>query len=170
MYFAAMNETTVTRRDFQHCVTATLCGLLPFTALAESLREIPAAKSLQLEIATALKMSSPLVVFVSLDNCPFCKIARNNYLIPLMSEQFVPIVQVSFRHATSVVDWHGKTTTQDQLIRAWGVKVAPTVLFLGKEGREVAPRLVGGSTSDFYGAYLEERIRTAQVTISRDSG
>lgn len=48
--------------------------------------------------------------------------------------------------------------------------MAPTVLFLGKEGREVAPRLVGGSTSDFYGAYLEERIRTAQVTISRDSG
>jgi hypothetical protein len=170
MYFAAMNETAVTRRDFQHCVTAVLCGLLPVAVLAESLREIPSAKSLQFEIAAALKALSPLVVFVSLDNCPFCKIARNNYLIPLMSEQAVPIVQVNFRHATSVVDWHGNTTTQDQLIRAWGVKVAPTVLFLGKEGREVAPRLVGGSTSDFYGAYLEERIRTARMTISRDSG
>lgn len=165
-----MNEITVTRRDFQHCVTAVFCGLLPVAVLPESLREIPASKSLQFEIAAALKILSPLVVFVSLDNCPFCKIARNNYLIPLMSEQAIPIVQVNFRHTTSVFDWHGKLTTQDQLIRAWGVKVAPTVLFLGKEGREVAPRLVGGSTSDFYGAYIEERIRTAQVTISRDSG
>ena len=57
--------------------------------------------------------------------------------------------------------------SQDQLIRAWGVKVAPTVLFLGKDGREVAPRLVGGTTSDFYGAYLDERIRVAQTAIAR---
>ena len=165
-----MDVKNITRRNFQNCVSVALFGLLPFDALAASPIEIPTAKFLQSEIAAALKIPSPLVVFVSLDNCPFCKIARNNYLIPLMNEQSVPIVQVNFRHATSVVDWHGKTVTQDQLIRAWGVKVAPTVLFLGKDGQEVAPRLIGGSTSDFYGSYLDERIRTAQTVISRDSG
>lgn len=164
-----MSEKTISRRGFQNYIAAGLCGLLPLDVLAAPLNEIPAAKSLQSEITAALKVPSPLVVFVSLDNCPFCKIARNNYLIPLMNEQSIPIVQVNFRHATPLFDWSGKATTQDQLVRAWAVKVAPTVLFLGKDGREVAPRLVGGSTSDFYGAYLDERIRVAQAAIARDS-
>ncbi|MEN9669959.1 MAG: hypothetical protein RL018_236, partial [Pseudomonadota bacterium] len=29
-------------------------------------------------------------------------------------------------------------------------------------------RLVGGSTSDFYGAYLDERLRLARTEIVRD--
>lgn len=164
-----MSEKAISRRSFHNYIAAGLCGLLPFDVLAAPLNEIPAAKSLQSEVAAALKIPSPLVVFISLDNCPFCKIARNNYLIPLMNEQSIPIVQVNFRHATPLFDWSGKATTQDQLVRAWAVKVAPTVLFLGKDGREVAPRLVGGSTSDFYGAYLDERIRIAQTAIARDS-
>ncbi len=161
-------KKNITRREFQNFTSMALLGLLSVKVLAAALSEIPAAKSLQNEIAGALKIPSPLLVFISLDNCPFCKIAKNNYLIPLMSEQSVPIVQVNFRYASSVIDWQGKTTTQDQLIRAWGIKVAPTVLFLGKDGKEVAPRLTGGSTSDFYGAYLDERIRIAQTAIARD--
>lgn len=165
-----MKVKNITRRNFQNYVGSAFCGLLPFDVLAAPLSEIPAAKSLKGEIAAALKIPSPLVVFVSLDNCPFCKIAKNNYLIPLMNEQAIPIVQVNFRYATPLFDLSGKATTQDQLVRFWGVKVAPTVLFLGKEGREVAPRLVGGSTSDFYGTYLDERIRIAQTAIMRDLG
>jgi thioredoxin-related protein len=163
-------KKNITRRELQNLTSMALLGLLSVKVLAAALSEIPAAKSLQNEIAGALKLPSPLVVFISLDNCPFCRIAKNNYLIPLMNEQSLPIVQVNFRYASSVIDWQGKTTTQDQLIRAWGIKVAPTVLFLGKDGKEVAPRLTGGSTSDFYGAYLDERIRTAQTAIARDIG
>ncbi len=116
----------------------------------------------------ALKTGYPLLVFVSLDNCPFCKIARENYLLPLINEQSVPIVQVNFRSTSRVDDWHQKVLTHDQLISVWGIKVAPTILFLGKEAREIAPRLVGGSTSDFYAFMIEERIRMAQTAIKND--
>lgn len=153
-----MRFSNLTRRGFSINFSAFVAGFLSINALSAPLREIPEAKSLQAEISAALTVGYPLLVFVSLDNCPFCKIAKNNYLVPLMNEQSVPIVQVNFRHTTPVVDWHGKTLSQEQLIRAWNVKVAPTVLFLGKDGREIAPRLVGGSTSDFYGAYLQERV------------
>jgi thioredoxin-related protein len=162
-----MFESHVTRRIFPIRLGALLAGLFTLDASSASLKEIPTAMSLQAEISVALKTSSPLLVFVSLDNCPFCKIARENYLLPLLHEQSIPVVQVNFRHYASVVDARGNVLTQDQLIRAWGVKVAPTVLFLGKEGREIAPRLTGGSTSDFYGAYLDERIRLAQTAILR---
>ena len=163
-----MFETRFTRRNFPVRLNAMIAGLLSLDAKSAALKEIPIAKSLLVEISLALKTASPLLVFVSLDNCPFCKIARENYLLPLMNNQSIAIVQVNFRHLASVIDSFGHVMTQDQLIRMWGVKVAPTVLFLGKEGREIAPRLTGGSTSDFYGAYLDERIRIAQTAILRD--
>ena len=124
-------------------------------------RELPTSKSLQNDISAALKTSKPLVILVSLDNCPFCKIARENYLLPLMREQSLAVVQVNLGHSTSIVDPLGKRTTHADLVNAWAIKATPTVMFLGKNGQEVAPRLVGGSTSDFYGAYLQERVDQA---------
>jgi thioredoxin-related protein len=165
-----MCDSNLTRRHFQIHFGAMLAGFFSIDASSAPLKAIPATQSLQAEISAALKMASPLLVFVSLDNCPFCKIARENYLLPLMNEQSIPVVQVNFRNSSSVLDARGNVTTQDQLVRAWGVKVAPTVLFLGKDGKEIAPRLTGGSTSDFYGAYLEERIRILQNVIARDLG
>lgn len=158
----------LSRRIFPIHLVGIIAGACTLDAFSVPLKEFPAAKSLLSEISIALKTASPLLVFVSLDNCPFCKIARENYLLPLMNEQSMPVVQVNFRHHTSVVDARGNVTTQDLLIRSWGIKVAPTILFLGKDGQEIAPRLVGGTTSDFYGAYLDERIRIAKTAILRD--
>jgi hypothetical protein len=42
--------------------------------------------------------------------------------------------------------------------------MAPTVLFMGPEG-EIAERLVGYGSPDFYGAYLEQRIAQAHASI-----
>jgi hypothetical protein len=69
------------------------------------------------------------------------------------------------RSAQTIHDPVGRATTHDQLIRDWRVRVAPTVLFLGKGGAELAPRLVGGMLPDFYGAYLLERVVAAQASV-----
>jgi thioredoxin-related protein len=138
----------------------------PWVATAQSQqRTLPESKSLAFEIAQSLKTSKPLVVLVSLDNCPFCKISRENYLIPLMREQSVSVVQVNLGHTTAIIDSQGSRTTQAALINSWQIKAAPTILFLGKNGQELAPRLVGGSTSDFYGAYLQERIDQSVASL-----
>lgn len=79
-------------------------------------------------------------------------------MIPLSREQSLQVVQVNLGHATAIVDTQGKRTTQAELIKSWNINAAQTVLVLGKSGQEIAPRLVGGTTSDFYGAYLQERV------------
>ena len=53
-----------------------------------------------------------------------------------------------------------------ELVRAWQVKAAPTVLFLGPGGQEVADRLVGGSP-DFYSAYLDGRLERARQALGK---
>jgi thioredoxin-related protein len=117
-------------------------------------------------LAAALKKGNPLVVMVSLVGCPFCVIARDNYLAPMQGQAGLSIVQLDMRNRQPVQDFSGMTQTQDELIRRWGVKVAPTVLFFGRGGVEVAERMVGGYIPDFYGAYLDERVRTARAAVA----
>jgi hypothetical protein len=74
-------------------------------------------------------------------------------------------VQIDMRNRLAIKDMKGITTTQDDLIRSWGIKVAPTVLFFGSGGVEVAERMVGGYIPDFYGAYLDERLRVARASL-----
>lgn len=126
---------------------------------------LPTAESLPDELAQALKKGSPLLVMVSLDGCPFCKVARQNYLGPMREQEGLPVVQVDMRSNRMIRDFKGAMLTQDTLIRSWGIKVAPTVLFFGRGGVEIAERLVGGYIPDFYGAYLDERLRLARAAL-----
>lgn len=126
---------------------------------------LPAPQSLQDELVQALKMGQPLVVMVSLDGCPFCHVARNNYLAPLRQQEGVPVFQIDWRSAAAVRDFGGSAVTHAQLVRAWKIKVAPTVLFFGPGGKEVAERLEGGYIEDFYGAYLAQRLQQARAVI-----
>jgi hypothetical protein len=52
------------------------------------------------------------------------------------------------------------------LARRLGIRVAPTVAFLGPQGG-VAEPLVGYGSPDFYGAYLDERIAQAREALTR---
>ena len=153
---------SLTRRQ---CVlagaAASLLGAGP--ALAATL---PAPQSLPDALSAALKKGSPLVVMVSLVGCPFCVIARDNYLAPMQGQAGLSIVQLDMRNRQLVQDFSGASQTQDELIRRWGVKVAPTLLFFGRGGVEVAERMVGGYIPDFYGAYLDDRLRTARAAVA----
>jgi thioredoxin-related protein len=127
---------------------------------------LPVPNSLPDELAAALKKRSPLLVMVSLPGCPFCKIARTNYLLPLQRQSGLAIVQIDMRNRQMVIGLDGVSQTQDQITRNWGVKIAPTVLFFGAGGAEVAERLVGGYIPDFYGYYLDERVRVAKSMVA----
>ena len=127
---------------------------------------LPRPTSLPDALAAALKKGSPLVVMVSLVGCPFCVIARDHYLAPLQGQSGLSIVQLDMRNRTLVQDFSGASQTQDKLIRRWRIMVAPTVLFFGRGGVEVAERLVGGYIPDFYGAYLDDRMRTARAAVT----
>ena len=108
----------------------------------------------------------PLVVMVSLDGCPFCKVVRENYLIPLQREG-LPVVQLNMRSAQPIVDFDGSPQTQDGMVRKWGVQLAPTVLFFGPQGKEVTGRLKGAYLADFYGAYLDEKLAQARQAMAQ---
>ncbi len=135
-----------------------------WAALDASERLLPSATDLRRSLAAALGQRQPLVVLATLHGCPFCKVARENYLLPAVKAGAV-VTQLHFLSALPIADWTGRATTHGQLVKDWHIEVAPTVLFFGAGGAEVAPRLSAGSTSDFYGAYLDERMAQARQAV-----
>lgn len=155
-----MRAVGIARRDVLLAAAA-----LPLALPAARAAELPLAHNLKDELAAALARRQPLVVMVSLEGCPFCKVARNNYLAPMHEQEGLHVAQVDMRSRTRVLDFAGKAVTHDDLARQWKIRIAPTVLFFGRGGAEVAERLVGGYIPDFYGAYLDQRLEQARASL-----
>ncbi len=143
------------RRLFLGGLTLVLAQSVGAQSVASAVLPVPS--SLQTELAKALQQKQPLIVMVSLEGCPFCRIARNSHLGP-MQKAGAPIVQLDMRSVQSVLDFQGRATTHDQLIKQWRISIAPTLLFFGPDGKEVAERMEGAYLPDFYGPYLDERL------------
>lgn len=152
------------------CLSLMTVGVAPALAVAQTPPAVlPPARSLPDELALALRQGRPLVVMVSLEGCPFCRIARQSHLAPMHREGGV-IVQVDMRSAQAVRDFSGQMTTHDALVQRWRVPIAPTLLFFGPGGREVAERMEGAYQPDFYGPYLDERLEKARLALRRQNG
>lgn len=150
------------RRRF---LAATVCAVLVGRVRAAP-PLLPTAVSLSDELHQAVATGSPLLVMVSLEGCPFCRIARENYLSPMHDRQGLPVVQVDMRSKKLIKNFQGIIQTHDEWIRSMNVKVAPTILFFGRGGVEVVERMSGGYIPDFYGAYLDERLRQAKLLLA----
>ena len=164
---APQDIAALSRRQLAAGVVAWLAaGVLavrPMPSVAAG-RTLPLSTSLSDELARALAGGAPLVIMVSLTGCPWCEEVRNNYLAPMHAAEGLPVVQLDMRSNHLTVTLQGQITTHDAQVRAWDVRAAPTVLFLGRGGREIADRLVGGAP-DFYHAYLERRLEQARKAL-----
>jgi len=128
---------------------------------------LPPARNLAVEADLAHERGQPLLVMVSLHGCVYCERVRRSELIPRL-QAGQPVVQVDMRSAQMLLDWQGRDVSHDDLVRRWKVGIAPTVLFFSRTGRELAERMEGAYSRDFYGAYLDERLdQSRQRLVSR---
>jgi hypothetical protein len=128
--------------------------------------DLPRAHALPQHLADALARGLPLTVMVSLPGCPFCKVVRDQHLTPLLRSRAAAVVQVEMGSPLALLDWTGQPFSHAEQVRRWAVKVAPTLLFFGRQGNEAAERLVGSLLPDFYGAYLMQRLETARQSLA----
>ena len=155
------------RRDYLQHSLALIAAPALWTAAAQAAESsLPVVDSLVDALNRALARREPFVVMVSLHGCPFCKVVRESYLLPLQAEG-LPVVQVDMRSQRPLIDLQGQPTTHDQWVKQQGVRIAPTVLFFGRAGQEVAARLKGAYLPDFYNAYLEDQLAQAPRAVQK---
>jgi thioredoxin-related protein len=114
---------------------------------------IPKLDGLEKQIERAAKQKRPLVLLVTMPGCAWCDLVKQDYLQHLARDQDKEGVFV-FETIQGGIE-----------LQRYRITMVPTVLFLGPQG-EIAERLIGYGSRDFYGAYLTERINSARKKLS----
>jgi len=108
------------------------------------------------------------------DGCTYCRHFEEEYLKPMRQsgdyDKRIIIRQFTLETEDDIYDFQGKKVSADTFATRYKVSITPTVVFLDANGGEVAEPLVGYSNPDFYGAYLESAIDTAQKAVKTAQG
>ena len=115
----------------------------PLQAHSQNRVVLPTATDLPQALAQALALGQPLVVMVSLDNCPYCRQVRQSHLGPMWRGGQV-VVQIDMQHKETLTDWDGQTRSHGDWVKNRRISVAPTVLFFWP-GWARSGRSFGGS-------------------------
>lgn len=158
-----MTPRTPLLRSVLHGLAALLLLVGPAVSMAAS--HLPPVTDIAAQSADAAKQGGPLVVLVSLPGCTYCETARRNYLAPQAAAGEITARELDMTADTPLRDADGTMTTAKQWARAHNITVAPTVLFLDRNGRNLASPL-RGLQPDFYGAYLEQAVDTARAKLT----
>jgi len=144
-----------------------LCGC------SEAREVLPPAVDLRADAQTARAQRLPIVLFFHSKTCPFCREVEDLYLAPLQKEnekslRFL-LRTVEIGQTQPLVTFDGTRMDHRAYANRQGVTLVPHLRFLGPDGEALAPDLVGLTTRDFYGAYLESSIATAGENLRRGS-
>lgn len=154
-------------------VAALSLGWAPPAAPAARQTPMPGARSLSELLDRAAARREPVVVLFSRTDCPWCEALRRDQMVHLARDARTRAIQVvefdvaDNRPFTAVgsggPDFAAAKSGADLAVRL-RIGVTPTVVFLGPT-KELAERLIGYPSRDFYGAYLDERIASARAAI-----
>ena len=150
------------RRVVLHFFAAILACVLSAPAAAQA---IGAAQDLARSAREANAARVPLLVFFSQPGCPYCDLARANYLGPMNSDPasrtMLRMIEVDITSESPLVDFAGQATTHRAFAQAEQIRFVPVVTFVGARGEPLAPALIGLTVPGFYQTYLERRIEQA---------
>lgn len=160
------NAHAMRRGVLRFCAAILACALAQ-TAAAQG---IDMAQDLARSAREASAARVPLLVFFSQPGCPYCDLARQDYLGPMnddpASRTMQRMVEIDITSESPMADFSGRLTTQRAFARAERVRFVPVVRFVGAGGEPLAPALIGLTVPGFYQSYLERRIEQARTRFA----
>lgn len=127
--------------------------------------ELPKTTDLRQAAMKAGKSGEVLVLYVSMEDCPYCAKLEAELLNAAYAKgelDMVHFVELEWADL-QITDFDGSRVSTGSLMEQYGVVVTPTVLFLGSSGEELSDRLVGYQSREFYWHYLMEGIAQSRL-------
>lgn len=144
-------------------VLLALAGSLSLSRASDA--DLPVAYDLQKDARQAGREHLPLLVFFSAKSCHYCEDMRELFLGPMQASGDyagkVMMREVRVESGLVLRDFAGKKISHADFARRSGISLTPQIQFLDPSGKELVPALVGLTTPEFFGGYLEEAIDTA---------
>lgn len=162
----------------QHLKRSVLLSLLFFTTLllsphsfaetTSTSNQIPTITNFQSIVNNIQQENKPLLLEFKADYCNFCKRLEAEHLQGLYKNKEKKLLIRSFDIETTdkIIDFDGKTISSTDFQKRYKASFTPLVVFLDSNGKQIADRLEGYGSSDYYGAYLEQSIEQAQTRLT----
>ena len=132
--------------------------------------DLPQIKDLRVEARQSQEKRLPILVMFSADYCVYCARIEEDFLKPMHNGGFyddkVLIRNVKLGDGL-VSDFDGSRISANELAKRYDVSVTPTLVFIDAHGRQLAQKLVGLTTPELYGGYLDQAIDTSLDRLRR---
>jgi len=106
-----------------------------------------------------------ILLMVSQEHCGYCVRLKEEVLQPMeISGDYVDKVlirELLIDPWEDAIDFDGERKKSALISDRYRVWVTPTLLYLGPDGRELTPRMLGVQTIEMYGYYVDEAIGKA---------
>jgi thioredoxin-related protein len=146
-------------------IVAWALGTLPARA------EVPSTRDLRRDAEVAASINGALLVVFVGEHCVYCERVLNEFLIPMSGNgnyrDRVVMRRVVVSRDEELIDFEGKRVRAGQFASRYGHRMVPTVMLLDNRGRVLSKPLVGLTTVDFYGLYLDEAIDSAVAKLRK---
>ncbi len=130
---------------------------------------VPYARNLQRDAELARKKNGVVLVMFSGEYCGYCERVLNEFLIPMSRnpdyQKKLVMRRVDNTGLTTVKDFDGSVEDHRQFTSEQGVGMVPTVMLFDRNGRPLGKPLVGLTTTDYYGFYLDQAIDAALAKV-----
>jgi thioredoxin-related protein len=114
-----------------------------------------------------LDPDQPVVLAFTADHCPYCDYVKESHLIPMRKRgEAVTIREVDVSSHRNLTNFDGETVPRRDLGDDYSVRVTPTLVFLTPEGEVAAENLVGVTSRDYYGLYLDRRVESTREAMA----
>ena len=130
---------------------------------------VPLAQDLREAGRQAEQHCAPLMLEFSSAFCEYCDLLEREILNPTLLDQDydqrVLMRRLMIDEDSTLRDFENHTTDAASIAGHYQVRVTPTVLFVDSQGEEIAERLIGISSLDFYGSYLDAALDNSRQRL-----
>ena len=145
-----------------------LCALIwlaPNVIAQETTIEVYEVKDLQKLSQLMAEKKLPLLLALSVEHCPYCQQLESDFLRPmLLSGEYkdkIIIRKLSLELDTKIIDFEGESIDSKAFAKRYQAYMTPTIIFIDHNGKEVAEKIIGISTPQFFGAYIDIEVEKA---------
>ena len=159
--------TRARRRTLLACASILACASTSLLAqdAPRPERALREANDLAADGATARERRIPILLFFNRVGCPYCERALGGFLLPMERDPAnaarVMFRQVETDRMTKMVDFKGEPLRHRQFAARYKIKLTPTIWIVDGDGNSLADPIVGLTTPDYYGYYLDRAIDEA---------
>ena len=132
--------------------------------------EVPLIDDLAALGRVAGRRRLPIVLLVSRSDCSYCALLKEEVLNPMMKSREYDdqalLGELMLDSVEPLRGFQGEYELRDDLASRFDADLTPTLLFLAPDGTELAPRIRGINTLEFFGFYLDRAIESARTRLA----